>query len=94
MAPGMSFDDVFIDGLPVGSVFAFVWNALGIFLPSHSHNVSTNEIIHSLLIFPICRLSLNISPPHHSCSQKWFSSRSWHHSCSIRFLHAINTFIL
>ncbi|KAI5806343.1 hypothetical protein EDC01DRAFT_715607 [Geopyxis carbonaria] len=28
LAPGMSSDEVFIDGLPVGSVFAFVWNAL------------------------------------------------------------------
>ncbi|KAF3939255.1 hypothetical protein ABW19_dt0204218 [Dactylella cylindrospora] len=28
LAPGMSPDEVFIDGLPVGSVFAFVWNAL------------------------------------------------------------------
>ena len=29
MAPGMATDEVFIDGLPVGSVFAFIWNALG-----------------------------------------------------------------
>ncbi|KAF8250158.1 hypothetical protein K440DRAFT_597611 [Wilcoxina mikolae CBS 423.85] len=28
LAPGMASDEVFIDGLPVGSVFAFVWNAL------------------------------------------------------------------
>lgn len=28
LTPGMGSDDVFIDGLPVGSVFAFIWNAL------------------------------------------------------------------
>lgn len=28
LAPGMSPDEVFIDGLPVGSVFAFLWNAM------------------------------------------------------------------
>lgn len=28
LAPGLASDEVFIDGLPVGSVFAFVWNAL------------------------------------------------------------------
>lgn len=28
LAPGMSSDEVFIDGLPVGSLFAFVWNAM------------------------------------------------------------------
>jgi len=28
LAPGVASDEVFIDGLPVGSVFAFVWNAL------------------------------------------------------------------
>jgi hypothetical protein len=28
LAPGMSADEVFIDGLPVGSVFAFIWNAM------------------------------------------------------------------
>ncbi|PUU81548.1 hypothetical protein B9Z19DRAFT_1062540 [Tuber borchii] len=28
LAPGMSSDEVFIDGLPVGSVFAFIWNAM------------------------------------------------------------------
>lgn len=28
LAPGMSPDEVFIDGLPVGSMFAFVWNAM------------------------------------------------------------------
>lgn len=28
LAPGLSSDEVYIDGLPVGSVFAFLWNAL------------------------------------------------------------------
>ncbi|KAL1980377.1 hypothetical protein VTN96DRAFT_4221 [Rasamsonia emersonii] len=28
MAPGMSSDEVYVDGLPVGSVFSFVWNAM------------------------------------------------------------------
>ncbi|ODQ51426.1 hypothetical protein SAICODRAFT_20790 [Saitoella complicata NRRL Y-17804] len=28
IAPGMSSDDVFVDGLPVGNVFSFVWNML------------------------------------------------------------------
>ncbi|KAH0609367.1 uncharacterized protein H6S33_012853 [Morchella sextelata] len=28
LAPGMASDEVFIDGLPVGSVFAFIWNAM------------------------------------------------------------------
>ena len=28
MAPGMTTDDVFIDGLPVGSFFSFVWNGI------------------------------------------------------------------
>jgi hypothetical protein len=28
MAPGMGTDEVYIDGLPVGSVFSFAWNAL------------------------------------------------------------------
>ncbi|KAK5018807.1 metal homeostatis protein bsd2 [Cryomyces antarcticus] len=28
LAPGMSSDDVFVDGLPVGSVFSFVWNGM------------------------------------------------------------------
>jgi hypothetical protein len=28
LAPGVASDEVFIDGLPVGSVFAFIWNAL------------------------------------------------------------------
>lgn len=28
MAPGISSDEVFVDGLPVGSVFSFVWNAM------------------------------------------------------------------
>jgi hypothetical protein len=28
MAPGMVSDEVFIDGLPVGSFFSFVWNAV------------------------------------------------------------------
>ncbi|CCX15599.1 hypothetical protein FPQ18DRAFT_367682 [Pyronema domesticum] len=28
LAPGMASDEVFIDGLPVGSFFAFFWNAL------------------------------------------------------------------
>ncbi|TGZ80241.1 hypothetical protein EX30DRAFT_372477 [Ascodesmis nigricans] len=28
LAPGLASDEVFIDGLPVGSVFAFLWNGL------------------------------------------------------------------
>lgn len=28
MAPGMVSDEVYIDGLPVGSLFSFVWNGL------------------------------------------------------------------
>lgn len=28
MAPGISSDEVFVDGLPVGSIFSFVWNAM------------------------------------------------------------------
>lgn len=28
LAPGMSSDDVYVDGLPVGSVFSFVWNGM------------------------------------------------------------------
>ncbi|GES61024.1 metal homeostatis protein bsd2 [Aspergillus terreus] len=28
LAPGISSDEVFVDGLPVGSVFSFVWNAM------------------------------------------------------------------
>ena len=28
MAPGISSDEVYVDGLPVGSVFSFVWNAM------------------------------------------------------------------
>ncbi|PLB33231.1 metal homeostatis BSD2 family protein [Aspergillus candidus] len=28
LAPGFSSDEVFVDGLPVGSVFSFVWNAM------------------------------------------------------------------
>ncbi|KAI9860164.1 MAG: hypothetical protein M1813_006274 [Trichoglossum hirsutum] len=28
LAPGMAGDEVFIDGLPVGSVFSFVWNGM------------------------------------------------------------------
>ena len=28
MAPGMSSDEVYIDGLPVGSFFSFAWNAI------------------------------------------------------------------
>jgi Protein of unknown function (DUF2370) len=28
IAPGMSSDEVYIDGLPVGSVFSFVWNGM------------------------------------------------------------------
>ena len=28
LAPGMNSDDVFIDGLPVGSVFSFAWNGM------------------------------------------------------------------
>ena len=28
LAPGMVSDEVFVDGLPVGSVFSFVWNGL------------------------------------------------------------------
>jgi len=28
LAPGMSSDEVYVDGLPVGSVFSFVWNAV------------------------------------------------------------------
>ncbi|KAF9888336.1 hypothetical protein FE257_008769 [Aspergillus nanangensis] len=28
VAPGISSDEVFVDGLPVGSVFSFVWNAM------------------------------------------------------------------
>ncbi|KAF8461072.1 hypothetical protein BDZ91DRAFT_772929 [Kalaharituber pfeilii] len=28
MAPGMAGDEVFIDGLPVGTFFAFIWNAM------------------------------------------------------------------
>ncbi|KAL7268852.1 hypothetical protein RUND412_008513 [Rhizina undulata] len=28
LAPGMATDEVFIDGLPVGSMFAFIWNAM------------------------------------------------------------------
>ena len=28
MAPGMSTDEVYIDGLPVGSFFSFVWNGI------------------------------------------------------------------
>ncbi|KAF1988296.1 hypothetical protein K402DRAFT_419634 [Aulographum hederae CBS 113979] len=28
LAPGMSSDEVFVDGLPVGSLFGFVWNAM------------------------------------------------------------------
>ncbi|KAI9932787.1 hypothetical protein ASPWEDRAFT_205617 [Aspergillus wentii DTO 134E9] len=28
LAPGLSTDEVFVDGLPVGSVFSFVWNAM------------------------------------------------------------------
>ncbi|KAJ9215942.1 hypothetical protein DTO166G4_2486 [Paecilomyces variotii] len=28
MAPGLSSDEVYVDGLPVGSVFSFVWNGM------------------------------------------------------------------
>ena len=28
IAPGMSSDEVYVDGLPVGSVFSFVWNGM------------------------------------------------------------------
>ncbi|WEW60581.1 hypothetical protein PRK78_006068 [Emydomyces testavorans] len=28
VGPGMSSDEVYVDGLPVGSVFSFVWNAM------------------------------------------------------------------
>ena len=28
LAPGMSSDEVYVDGLPVGSVFSFVWNGM------------------------------------------------------------------
>jgi len=28
LAPGMTSDEVFVDGLPVGSVFGFIWNAM------------------------------------------------------------------
>ncbi|EEA24011.1 metal homeostatis protein bsd2 [Talaromyces marneffei ATCC 18224] len=28
MAPGMSTDEVYVDGLPVGSVFSFAWNGM------------------------------------------------------------------
>lgn len=28
LAPGMLSDEVYVDGLPVGSVFSFVWNAM------------------------------------------------------------------
>ncbi|KAL2009849.1 hypothetical protein VTN00DRAFT_5656 [Thermoascus crustaceus] len=28
VAPGMSSDEVYVDGLPVGSVFSFVWNGM------------------------------------------------------------------
>lgn len=28
MAPGMASDEVYVDGLPVGSVFSFVWNGM------------------------------------------------------------------
>ncbi|KAJ5172907.1 hypothetical protein N7492_005500 [Penicillium capsulatum] len=28
LAPGLSSDEVYVDGLPVGSVFSFVWNAM------------------------------------------------------------------
>ncbi|KAL5340522.1 hypothetical protein BJX70DRAFT_387312 [Aspergillus crustosus] len=28
VAPGMSSDEVYVDGLPVGSIFSFVWNAM------------------------------------------------------------------
>ena len=28
LAPGMASDEVFVDGLPVGSVFSFVWNGM------------------------------------------------------------------
>ncbi|KAJ5168062.1 uncharacterized protein N7482_003656 [Penicillium canariense] len=28
VAPGISSDEVYVDGLPVGSVFSFVWNAM------------------------------------------------------------------
>ncbi|EXJ85774.1 hypothetical protein A1O1_06142 [Capronia coronata CBS 617.96] len=28
LAPGMSSDEVYVDGLPVGSLFSFVWNAM------------------------------------------------------------------
>jgi hypothetical protein len=28
VAPGMSSDEVYVDGLPVGSVFSFIWNGM------------------------------------------------------------------
>lgn len=28
LAPGLSSDEVYVDGLPVGSIFSFVWNAM------------------------------------------------------------------
>ncbi|KAJ5898884.1 hypothetical protein N7495_003628 [Penicillium taxi] len=28
VAPGMSSDEVYVDGLPVGSIFSFIWNAM------------------------------------------------------------------
>lgn len=28
MAPGISSDEVYVDGLPVGSIFSFAWNAM------------------------------------------------------------------
>ena len=28
MAPGIGSDEVYVDGLPVGSIFSFVWNAM------------------------------------------------------------------
>jgi hypothetical protein len=28
VAPGLSSDEVYVDGLPVGSIFSFVWNAM------------------------------------------------------------------
>lgn len=28
MAPGLASDEVYVDGLPVGSIFSFIWNAM------------------------------------------------------------------
>lgn len=86
LAPGMSSDEVYINGLPVGSVFSFIWNGMvSLQLPAHTDRRLTFP---DFTLLPLPGLLTNLPAAHNARSKERLSSRPRSDPCPVRLLHA------